>query len=117
MALRDLYLITIGFILVGLGLALLTFREGGTFIIFPFFFTGNLAPFLMISALFVVMIFFWWVNRNWLDDARFSQTHRPEYLRVGTICKYCGSPLPENAVYCPSCGKSVEDDFSDNVSF
>lgn len=117
MAFRDLYQITLGFILVGLGLALLTFGEGGTFFIFPFFVTGNLAPFLMVATLFVVMIFFWWVNRNWVDDARFSQTRSPEYLRVGTICKYCGSPLPENAIYCPACGKSVEDDFRDDFSF
>ena len=52
-----------------------------------------------------------------MDDARFSQTRSPEYLRVGTICKYCGSPLPENAIYCPACGKSVEDDFRDDFSF
>jgi hypothetical protein len=114
-----MYLITIGFIILGLGVALLDRGGGGTFFIFPFFFTGDLAPFLMISTLFIIMMFFWWVNKNWMEDSRFvqSQESRPVYLRVGASCQFCGNPLPENATFCSSCGNSVEQDFGDNVSF
>jgi hypothetical protein len=112
-------LVTIGFIILGIGIALLNLGEGGTFFIFPFFFAGELAPVLMISTLFIMMMCFWWVNKSWVDDARFHQTYesRPVYLRVGASCQFCGSPLPENATYCSSCGNSVEQLGDDNHSF
>ena len=113
---RDLYQITIGFILVGLGLALLNQGSGGTFFIFPFFFTGDLAPYLMIATLFVMMMCFWWVNKNWEEDARFEKSFGQEqtFLRVGASCRFCGNPLPENAVYCPYCGNNVKEDYGVN---
>lgn len=116
---RDLYLITIGFIILGLGVALLNLGESSTFFIFPFFFTGSLAPVLMISTLFIMMMFFWWANKNWVDDARFTQSHeqRSVYLRVDASCQFCGNPLPENAAFCSSCGNPVEQNFGDNESF
>lgn len=116
---RDLYTITIGFIILGLGIALLNLGEGGTFFIFPFFFAGNLAPVLMISTLFIMMMCFWWVNKNWAEDERFVQPHKPKsvYLRVGASCQFCGSPLPEDAAYCSSCGNSVERDYGENRPF
>ncbi|MFW9805253.1 MAG: zinc ribbon domain-containing protein [Candidatus Thorarchaeota archaeon] len=106
---RNLYSITLGFILVGLGLAILNRGSNITFFVFPFFFSGDLAPYAMILTLFIIMMFFWWVNKNWEEDVRYSQSYRknPEYLRVGTSCKYCGNPLPVNATYCPSCGSTV----------
>ena len=107
---RDLYIITIGFIILGLGVALLSLGEDTTFFIFPFFFAGNLAPLLMLSFLFITMMCFWWVNKNWTDDARFKQSRdpKPVYLRVSTSCQLCGSPLPQDAAYCFSCGNPVE---------
>lgn len=116
---RELYIITIGFIILGIGVALLNLGEDSTFFIFPFFFAGNLAPVLMISTLFVMMMCFWWVNKNWAEDARFNQSHdqRHAYLRVGASCQFCGNPLPENATYCSSCGNPVDQDFGNNVSF
>ena len=116
---RDLYLITIGFIILGLGVTLLSRGESITFFIFPFFFEGYLAPILMVSSLFIVMMFFWWANKNWLDDARFAQSHEPKptYLRVDSSCQFCGNPLPVKAAFCSSCGNSVERSFEDNESF
>jgi hypothetical protein len=116
---RDLYTITIGFIILGLGITLLNLGEGSTFFIFPFFFAGNLAPVFLISCLFIMMMCFWWVNKNWVEDARFNQSHeqRPAYLRVGASCQFCRNPLPENATYCSSCGNPVDQDFGNNVSF
>ncbi|MHA3963724.1 MAG: hypothetical protein AM325_009305 [Candidatus Thorarchaeota archaeon SMTZ1-45] len=110
---REVYLITVGFIILGLGVALLNIGEESTFFIFPFFFTGPLAPVMMISTLFVIMMCFWWVNKNWVEDARYAQidNSRLVYLRVNAVCRFCGNPLPENAVYCYSCGNSVEEQF------
>lgn len=110
---RELYLITIGFIILGLGVALLSNGEGISFFIFPFFFTGPLAPVLMLTTLFVIMMCFWWVNRNWAEDARYAHLTESQsvYLRADTLCRFCGNPLPENAVYCYSCGNAVEEQF------
>lgn len=119
MEIRDLYIITIGFIILGIGVALLNLGEGSTFFVFPFFFSGNLAPVLMISTLFIMMMCFWWVNKNWAEDARFGQPHVPRsvYLRVEGSCRFCGNPLPEDALYCASCGNSVERHYGDDQSF
>jgi hypothetical protein len=116
---RDLYVITIGFIILGLGVTLLNLGEGSTFFIFPFFFTGNLAPVLMLSVLFIMMMCFWWVNKNWTEDARFieSSGQRAVYLRVSASCQMCGSPLPQDAAYCSSCGTPVEQYYGDDQSF
>jgi len=116
---RDLYVITIGFIILGLGVSLLNLGESSTFFIFPFFFTGNFAPVFMLSVLFVMIMCFWWVNKNWTEDARFldSSGQRPVYLRVNASCQICGSPLPQDAAYCSSCGTPVEWDSGDNQSF
>ncbi|MHA2353486.1 MAG: hypothetical protein ACXABX_10240, partial [Candidatus Thorarchaeota archaeon] len=80
---RDLYMITIGFIILGLGVALLNLGESSTFFIFPFFFAGDLAPVLMISTLFIMMMCFWWTNKNWVEDERIVQPQEPKsvYLR------------------------------------
>jgi hypothetical protein len=119
MKMRDLYVITIGFIILGLGIALLNHGGSGTFFIFPFFVTGDLAPLLVIPMLFMMMMFFWWINKNWMEDARFAQysEQKPVYLRVSSSCQFCGSPLPENAVYCSSCGSNVEREYGNNESF
>jgi len=115
---RDLYVITIGFIILGLGIALLNPGESFTFFVFPFFFVGDLAPVFMISTLFILMMVFWCANKNWVDDTRFSELRdtRPVYLRVESSCQFCENPLPENAVYCPACGNSVVSRFRDNDS-
>ena len=116
---RDLYLVTIGFIILGLGVALLNRGGSITFFIFPFFLAGDLAPILMVSSLFIVMMFFWWVNKNWMDDTRFTQSHEPKlnYLRVDASCQFCGNPLPVKAAYCSSCGNSVDRGIKDSESF
>ena len=111
-----MYLITIGFIILGLGIALLNLGESVTFFVFPFFFAGDLAPVLMISTLFIMLMICWGVNKKWVDDARFDQPHEPRqaYLRVAASCQFCGNPLPENAAFCSSCGNSVNQEFGDN---
>ena len=105
---RDMYIITIGFIILGLGVALLNLGESVTFFIFPFFFAGDLAPVFVISTLFIMMMACWWVNKNWSDAARFSHSLEPRqaYLRVDVSCQFCGN----------SCGNSVEQEFGDNES-
>ena len=116
---RDLYIIAIGFIILGLGIALLNPGESTSFFIFPFFFAGDLAPFLMLATLFVMMMCFWQVNRSWREDERFlpSQEAGPVFLRVGSKCQFCASPIPENAGYCPMCGNPVERQYGEEHSF
>jgi len=116
---KDLFIVTIGFIILGLGIALLNLGESSTFFIFPFFFAGNLAPILVIPVLFIMMMFFWWVNKNYADHARLTQSHelRPVYLRTFSTCQFCGNPLPEKAVFCSYCGNTVERNSEDNESF
>ncbi len=105
-------MIALGFIVLGLGISLLNLGEGSFFFIFPFFFAGNLAPYFMLSSLFIVLMCFWWANRNWKEDARFISPldEKPVYLRVRTSCTFCGNPLPERALFCYSCGNPVEEE-------
>lgn len=112
MRLKELYVIALGFIILGLGISLLNLGDGSYFFIFPFFIAGDLAPFIMLSTLFIVMMCFWWANKNWVDDARYSSPlkQKPSYLRVETSCHFCGNPLPERAVFCYSCGNPVEEE-------
>lgn len=119
MQIRDLYVIVIGFIILGLGIALLNPGGGTSFFIFPFFFAGGLAPVLMLATLFLMMMCFWQVNRSWREDERFLQSHEtgPAYLRVGSRCQFCDSPIPENAGYCPACGNPVERQHGEELSF
>lgn len=105
-------MIALGFIILGLGISLLNLGEGSFFFIFPFLFAGNLAPYFMLSTLFIVLMCFWWANRNWVEDARFisPMDQKPAYLRVRTSCPFCGNPLPERALFCYSCGNPVEEE-------
>ncbi|MFW9787639.1 MAG: zinc ribbon domain-containing protein [Candidatus Thorarchaeota archaeon] len=115
---RDLVIITIGFIILGLGVALLNRGDGTFFFVFPFFFVGDLAPILAVISLFVMMMCFWWVNKRWIEDARFAQPQgRPTYLRVSSICQFCGNPIPENAAFCSACGNPVERTFGEDQQF
>lgn len=117
----ELMLVIVGFIALGLGLVILASSGQGTFYIFPFFvFSGSglLASLGLIGLLFLIMFFFW-ANNRYPEDARFAKYQIPSrsYLRVGSQCQVCGSPIPENAAFCPSCGSQVESNFSDNDSF
>ncbi len=118
---RELLLLVLGFIMLGIGTALLAiFGEGG-FFVFPFFFFGDpgIVPLMVILSLGIMILFFWWANNQYPEDARFDKYQGPkeEVLRIGSLCKLCGSPMPENAAFCSSCGSQVDYDFSDNDSF
>ena len=116
---RDLIIITVGFIVLGLGVALLNLGENSFFFVFPFFFAGSLAPVMIVVTLFMMMMCSWWVNKGWVVDARFAsrQESRPVYLRVDSSCQFCGNPLPENAAYCSACGSQVERSLGEDQSF
>jgi hypothetical protein len=116
-------LLIVGFIMLGIGVALLTGSGGGGFFVFPFFFfsgdTGFLMPVLIIASLVIMMFFFWWANNKYPEDARFTkyQDQINGTLKIGSICQFCGSLLPENAMFCSACGNQVDDGFSNNDSF
>ncbi len=118
---RDLLLLVLGFIMLGLGTAFLAiFGEGG-FFVFPFFFFGDpgLFPVMVIFSLAIMILFFWWANNQYPEDARFAKYQKPkeDVLRIGSLCKLCGSPMPENAAFCSSCGSQVDFGSNDNDSF
>lgn len=118
---RELLLLVLGFVMVGLGVTLLTiFGEGG-FFVFPFFFVGDprLAPLMVIFGLAIMILFFWWANNQYPEDARFAKFQSPKegVMKIDSLCKFCDSPMPENATFCSSCGSKVEYGFSDNDSF
>ncbi len=114
-------IIILGFIMLGMGVVLLSDSGQGVFFVFPFFFFGDagFVPFAIIFSLMVLLLFFWWANYQYPEDARFKryQSPRQEFLKVGSQCQFCGSPMPENASFCSSCGNQVEYGFSDNDSF
>ncbi|MFW9807796.1 MAG: zinc ribbon domain-containing protein [Candidatus Thorarchaeota archaeon] len=121
MKLREILILVTGFVMLGVGVAILAvFGESG-FFVFPFFFIGDpaIGPFLVIFSLALVILFFWWANSQYPEDARFVkyQRSREEFLKIGGQCQICGNPLPEKAVFCSACGSEVKFDFSDNDSF
>ncbi|MFW9793724.1 MAG: zinc ribbon domain-containing protein [Candidatus Thorarchaeota archaeon] len=117
--LREFWLVIIGFIMLGLGVALLARSGTGfSFFVFPFFFIGDsglFIPLVIVSSLMVMILFFWWVNSQFPEDARFLKYQEPQegVLKIVSQCQFCGSPLPENASFCSSCGSQVEQGLDD----
>jgi len=114
---RELLILGLGFVMLGMGAAVLAiFGEGG-FFVFPFFFFGDLGlvPFIVIFSLVIMMFFFWWANNQYPEDARFVKYQGPRegFLKIGSPCQFCGSPMPENAAFCSSCGSQKERSFGD----
>jgi hypothetical protein len=118
---RELLLLVVGFVMLSLGALLVTNSGSGGVFVFPFFFFGDpsLAPIIMIFSLVIIAIFFWWANNQYPEDARFSKYQEPRMgvLKIGSMCQVCGNPLPENASFCPSCGSSVDHDYSYDESY
>ena len=121
MKIRDLLIFVVGSIMLGVGVLLVTGTLNGGFFVFPFFVIGDitLAPFLVIFSLTIMVIFFWWGNSQYSDDARISKDSgtRRGVLKIGSICKFCGSPMPEDASFCSSCGSSVEYNYDSDESY
>ena len=114
-------LLIVGFVMLGIGAALLSNSGEGVFFVFPFFFSGDtsfLVPSLVIISLAIIMFFFWWSNSQYPEDARFTKYQQPRkgVLKIGSMCQFCGNPLPENAAFCSSCGSQVEHGINDNDS-
>jgi len=118
---RELLLLVLGIIMLGLGMTLLAIFGEGNFFVFPFFFVGDpgLVPLMVIFSLAIMILFFWWANNHYPEDARFAkyQSQKEGVLKIGSRCKFCESPVPENAAFCSSCGSQVEYGYSDNDSF
>ncbi|MHA2046275.1 MAG: zinc ribbon domain-containing protein [Candidatus Thorarchaeota archaeon] len=108
MNIRESLIFVVGLIMLVLGTLLVTNTLNGGFFVFPFFFFGDttFAPFLVIISLTIMVIFFWWANSQYPDDTRISKDweSRRGVLKIGSICKFCGSPMPEDASFCSSCG-------------
>jgi uncharacterized membrane protein len=109
---RELLILVIGLVMLGLGLLLISDSASGGVFVFPFFFIGDatLAPIMIIVSLTIMVVFFWWANSQFTEDARFSkyQKQRMGVLKIGSMCQVCGNPVPENAAFCSACGSSVD---------
>ena len=118
MKIREILLLIVGFVMLGLGALLITDATSGGVFVFPFFFVGDamLAPILIIFSLAIMLAFFCWANSQYTEDARFSKYQEPRLgvLRIGSICQVCGNPLPENASFCSACGSGVDQEYSDS---
>ena len=116
---RPEILLLIGFTLITVGIILLATAgfdstEGIVFV-FPFLFAGNFN--LLHAVLIVAMMFFmaFMLLRFYsgMMPARILQDRderTPAYMRVGSICPNCNSPVPEGAIFCSACGSPIEDE-------
>ncbi|MFW9982915.1 MAG: zinc-ribbon domain-containing protein [Candidatus Thorarchaeota archaeon] len=121
MEIREISILALGVIMLGIGVAILAIFGDSGFFVFPFFFVGasGVIPFFVIFSLTIMVLFFWWANSQYTEDARFVKyTHpREEFLKIGGLCQNCGSPIPQKAAFCSVCGSEVEIDLSEDDSF
>ncbi|MFW9845983.1 MAG: zinc ribbon domain-containing protein [Candidatus Thorarchaeota archaeon] len=120
---RPERLIIGGMFLVFIGILLLTLStsptSSGFFFIFPFIFVGELSsPMLALVLVSVAIVFFiLFLGTSRLLSPTWTQigdVDREVYVRLSSRCKVCGSPIPESAVFCPSCGSTLGDGSSEN---
>jgi hypothetical protein len=109
----------VGFLLIIIGIALLTLSSGNVensvFFIFPFFFFSGSDPIGILFALaFALILLIVVIRSTSFFSSSFENERRDQYLKVGAICAYCGEPMPSNSAFCPSCGNPVDYETSSN---
>ncbi len=114
---KHLVIIVIGFILLGMGTAMLalssTGEQTGFVIVFPFVITNSLGPVAEVVILIITLgIALWFVKglAYLVQKGGFENGARlhPRYLRVDSLCAHCESPLPSQASFCPTCGRPID---------
>lgn len=100
------------FIILGIILLVITSEvvEGSFFFFFPFFFFSGSNPISILLFLTFIIFMFRIMIRTTSDF--FGQSDMT--LPVGSRCEYCSSALPVNALFCPSCGNTVDYDTMSN---
>ncbi|MHA1587447.1 MAG: hypothetical protein ACTSV9_01600 [Candidatus Thorarchaeota archaeon] len=108
-------IIAIGFVLLGMGMAMLTLSSTGeqTGFVFPFVIISGLGPVAEVVILIITLgIALWFVKGAvyLIQKGGFENGARlhTRYLRVDSLCDHCESPLPSQAFFCPICGKPID---------
>jgi hypothetical protein len=114
---KYLVIIVIGFVLLGMGMAMLalssTGEQTGFVFVFPFVITSGLGPVAEVVILIITLgIALWFVKgivylvqRRGFENGTRLHTR---YLRVDSLCDHCESPLPSQASFCPICGRPID---------
>ena len=114
---KHLGIIIIGFILLGMGMAMLalssTGEQTGFVIVFPFAITSGLGSVAEVVILIITLgIALWFVKglAYLVQKGGFENDTRlhTRYLRVDSLCTHCESPLPSQASFCPICGRPID---------
>jgi len=108
---RGQVLVMFGFVVIIVGLSLLVgFNLSGGdafFFVFPFFY-GSASPIIVMAlgmtfmAVMILMMMLM-VGRS-RNLPRSQGGAGPTFVPIAGQCTVCGSPLPQNATFCPHCG-------------
>ncbi len=104
---RELMLIVLGIILIGMGVGLFVLSSPesfhSVFYIFPFIFftTSGNSGLLVLIILIVSLAVFSLIIMKQFSDSFFLQTSM-------STCRFCEEPIPQNSRFCPRCGKHIE---------
>ena len=110
-------IIVIGFVLLGMGMAMLALSSAGEqtgFVFaFPFIITSGLDPIFEVVILIITLgIVLWFVKGvvHLVQKGGFEKGTRlhTRYLRVDSLCDHCEGPLPSQASFCPICGSPID---------
>ena len=114
---KHLVIIVIGFVLLGMGMAMLvlgsTGEQTGFVFVFPFVTTSGLGPVADVVILIITLgIALWFVKgvaflvlKGGVENETRLHTR---YLRVNSLCDHCENPLPSQASFCPFCGRPID---------
>lgn len=114
---KYLVIIVIGFVLLGMGMAMLalssTGEQTGFVFVFPFVITSGLGPVAEVVILIITLGIALWFAKGVLDlvqNGGFEDGTRlhTRYLRVDSLCDHCEGPLPSQASFCPGCGRPID---------
>jgi len=113
---RSQNFLSLGIMLILLGVALLVISSGGfengVFFIFPFFFFSASEPtgiFFILGFIVIIVVIMMRTTSTFFDQSDAT-------LSVESKCVFCTQTLPENASFCPKCGNSVDYDTMSNTN-
>jgi hypothetical protein len=117
---RSEQLLLLGFFLVVVGIALLVVGSDigtGIFVVFPFVFVSGMSPLLALAGIVAFIVLFYLMMKpalSFMKEESGMEKAGPNehFVRISTVCSYCGGAVPERGIYCPSCGSPLDDGFN-----
>jgi hypothetical protein len=87
--------------------------EGSVFIIFPFFFYGDVnivsvAIIIILTSMFLVVALCLISNFVLKTDSQSHLAAQDIFIPISTRCMHCSKSIPINSSYCLFCGSPVE---------